>query len=57
MDNTFLKRGWSEVEDQAEVRMIKYPWQRDSRHSNTDCGHRRRVEILEGVLSTPALAA
>ena len=53
----FQKGGWSEVEDHTEVRIIKYPWQRDSRHSDTDCRHRsRRVEQLEGVLSGPALA-
>ena len=53
----FQKGGRSELEDHTEVRIIKYPWQRDSRHSDTDCGHRRRrVEQLEGVLSGPALA-
>jgi len=52
----FQKGGWSEVEDYAEVRIIKYPWQRDSQHSDIDCEHRRRrVKQLEGVLSGPAL--
>jgi hypothetical protein len=32
----FQNGGWSEVEDQAEVRIIKYPWQRDSRHSDIE---------------------
>jgi hypothetical protein len=35
----FQNGGWSKVEDQAEVRIIKYPWQRDSRHSDIDCEH------------------
>ena len=52
----FQNGGRSEVEDQAEIRMVKYPWQRDSRHSDTDWEHRsRRDKLLEGVLSGPAL--
>ena len=35
----FQNGGRSEVEDQTEIRIIKYPWQRDSRHSDTDCEH------------------
>jgi len=52
----FQNGGWSEVEDQAEVRIIKYAWQRDYRHSDTDWEHRSRQDkLLEGVLSGPAL--
>jgi hypothetical protein len=39
----FQNGGWSEVEDQAEVRIIKYPWQRDSWHSDIDCEYLKQT--------------
>ena len=39
----FQKGGWSEVEDLAKVRIIKFPWQRDSRNSAIDWEHLKQT--------------
>ena len=52
----YVKGGGLYSKTKRKSESFKYSWQRDSRHSNTDCGHlRRRVEQLEGVLWGPVL--
>jgi len=39
----FHTGGWSEVEDHAEVKIIKYPWQRDYRDSDIACEDQKQT--------------